>query len=349
VTQPTLDSLKCPTSATTYYQDKIGALRDIFGVADLELVEGALVVGKQRYPIVNDVIVLLDPVQYPSSVRALLGGNAKTAAATADFAEDIQHHYGKFWSEWSRVLPYQEREFSEYFDLVDLSTLNGKRVADFGCGMGRWSWMLARGCKPKELVLIDFSDAIFTARRLMAQSTNALFFMGDLTRLPFRDDFADFIMSLGVLHHLPVDCLQVVRNLKRFAPRLLIYLYYALDNKPFYNRWLLRCYTPFRKILCRVRSQPIRVAFSWAGLGLLYLPFIAIGYVLKPIGLSKYVPLFEEHHWAGLEGMRHSVYDRFFTRIEQRVSRAQIRSLEDTYSRVILAEGQAYYHFLCER
>jgi hypothetical protein len=69
---------------------------------------------------------------------------------------------------------------------------------------------------------------------------------------------------------------------------------------------------------------------------------------MKPFGLSRYVPLFEEHHWAGIEGMRHSVYDRFFTRIEQRVTRSQIAALRDTFGRVTLAEGQAYYHFLCE-
>jgi len=78
------------------------------------------------------------------------------------------------------------------------------------------------------------------------------------------------------------------------------------------------------------------------------LPFIGVGYLLKPFGLSKYVPLFEEHHWAGLEGMRHSVYDRFFTHIEQRVKRSQIEELRDTFSRVTVADGQAYWHFLCE-
>ena len=90
--------------------------------------------------------------------------------------------------------------------------------------------------------------------------------------------------------------------------------------------------------------------FTFGGLAgaVFYLPFILLGYLLKPVGLSKYVPLFEEHHWAGLEGMRHSVYDRFFTRIEQRVTRAQIRSLQDAFARVTIADGQAYYHFLCE-
>jgi len=336
-----------PSETSSYYADKIDSLSDMFG-APVELVGDTLIVEGRRYPIVEDVIVLLDPSQYPASLRARLGG-AGQPNSYAGFAEEIQDHYSKFWSEWSEVLPYQEREFNEYFDLVDLSSLEGKRVADLGSGMGRWSYMLAQRCQVKEIALVDFSEAIFTARRLMAGSPSAFFFMADLTRLPFRHGFADFIMSLGVLHHLPFDCLKVVRDLRVFAPRLLVYLYYALDNKPFYYRWMLKMYTPLRKVTYRLRWQPFKVAFSWVALVCFQLPFIALGYILRPFGLSKYVPLFDEHHWAGIEGMRHSVYDRFFTQIEQRVTRAQIRTLEDSFARVTLAEGQAYYHFLCEK
>ena len=336
-----------PSPRASFYADKLASLADIFGVERVELAGDSLVVGPHRYPIVEDVIVILDPSQYPSALRARIGASGSPEAA-AGFAEEIQDHYSKFWTEWSGILPYHEREFNEYYDLVDLRSLDGKRVADLGSGMGRWSYMLAQRAKLREIVLVDFSTAIFTARKLLADVPGAIFFMGDLTRLPFRAGFADFIMSQGVLHHLPYDCLKVVRDLKKFAPRLLIYLYYALDNKPFYYRMLLALYQPLRRLLCRARSQAFKVAFSWFAVFAFYMPFIVLGWVMKPFGLSKYVPLFEEHHWAGLEGMRHSVYDRFFTSIEQRVTQEQIRALKDTYSRVTLAEGQAYYHFLCE-
>jgi hypothetical protein len=155
-------------------------------------------------------------------------------------------------------------------------------------------------------------------------------------------------MSLGVLHHLPEDCLDVVRGLKSFTPKLLVYLYYALDNKPFYYRILLKLYTPLRKITYHIQWEPFRIAFSWLALVTCYLPFIGFGYLLRPLGLSKYVPLFDEHHWAGIDGMRHSAYDRFFTQIEQRVSRKEIMSLNDTFDQIIISPDQAYWHFLCE-
>jgi SAM-dependent methyltransferase len=331
-----------------YYADKLERVREIFGAASVSLADEALHVDGRVYPIVDDVIVLLDPSQYPAAVRDRLKREGADRAMDR-YAPDIQDHYTKFWTEWSGIEPHYEQEFNGYFDLVDLQSLAGKRVVDLGAGMGRWSYMLAQKVPLQEVILVDFSEAIFTARRLFAGDNRAIFFMADLLRLPFRADFTDFAMSLGVLHHLPEDCLKVVRQLKGCAPRLLVYLYYALDNKPWYYRTLLAMYTPVRKQLCKVESPRFRVAFSWFAMVTTYLPFVALGYLLKPFGLAKHVPVFNEHHWAGFDGMRHSAYDRFFTRIEQRVSRAQIQTLTDTYARVTIAPGQAYWHFLCER
>src|SRR5690606_4214648 len=131
-------------------------------------------------------------------------------------------------------LPEHREEFERYFDLVDWKSMANARVCDLGCGMGRWSAFAKDRCR--EIVLVDFSDAIFVARKNLGQAKNALFFMCDLKRLPFRDDFADFLFCLGVLHHLPTPCLEEVRALKRAAPKLLIFLYYALDNRPGYFR-----------------------------------------------------------------------------------------------------------------
>ncbi|OGX45634.1 MAG: hypothetical protein A3G38_04080 [Omnitrophica WOR_2 bacterium RIFCSPLOWO2_12_FULL_51_8] len=333
---------------TQYYQNKLDVLVDVFGAKNVQLADDSLLVDGKRYPIVDDVIILIDPLQYPPIVRERLQVREPSEMMEA-YAPDIQDHYSKFWDEWPGMQSHYEQEFNGYFDLIDLSTLRDKRVCDLGCGMGRWSYMLAERVRLRELVLVDFSEAIFTARRLFHKHDNVLFIMGDILRLPFRPDYADFIMSLGVLHHLPDDCLKVVRSLKPYAQRLLVYLYYALDNKPFYYRWLLRAYTPLRRLMCHIHSPHVRVAFSWFAVIGFYIPFIVIGSLLRPFGLSKYVPLYDEHHWAELEGMRHSAYDRFFTRIEQRVTRRQIESLRDSFSKVSVADGQAYWHFVCER
>jgi SAM-dependent methyltransferase len=319
-------------------------LRDLFG-AYVTLETGVLKVGTRAYPILDDVIILLDEVAYSPAVRARLG--LAEAPRGADPARGIQFTFGEEWKQFSRNLPEYEAEFRRYFDLVDLASLADKRVCDLGCGMGRWSRFLAPRCR--ELVLVDFSDAIFIARENLRDHPNALFFMADIRQLPFREDFADLIVSLGVLHHLPADALGEVRHLRRFAPQCLIYLYYALDNRPAFFRGLLAGVTWVRRALVPVRSRFVRALVTRLIAGLVYRPFVGLGAALRPFGVSRFVPLYEIYHARSWEGICQDVYDRFFTGIEQRVSRTQIEGLRDTYADVRISGDLPYWHFLCRR
>ena len=116
-------------------------------------------------------------------------------------------------------MPEYLEEFENYFDLIDAAELKDKRVCDLGCGKGRWSYFLKDKCR--EMVLVDFSDAIFEARKTLACNDNIFYFMGDIQDIPFRDGFADFLFCLGVLHHMAVEPLNSVRKLKKFAPVIL--------------------------------------------------------------------------------------------------------------------------------
>lgn len=326
---------------------KLASLKDLFGTDDLSLEKDALRVGNRRYPILEDVIILLDPVQYTSDVRKRLALRAGAAANLKEFAEDVQFTFGSEWTEYDRILPEHEKEFEQYFDLVDLASLAGRRVCDLGCGIGRWSYFLKGRCR--ERVLVDFSDAIFTARRNLEDSDDCLFFMADLKRLPFREGFADFLFSLGVLHHLPTPCLEETRKLRRYAPRLLIFLYYALDNRPFYFRWILRAVTRVRVAVSKIRSRAFRKAFSIAGTFFVYLPLVFLGKSLQVLfGAGSAVPLYDAYHDKGFARIEQDVYDRFFTRIEQRVTRAEILTLTDTFRKVEVSTHLPYWHFTAE-
>lgn len=326
---------------------KLVTLRDLFGTDDVTLEPERLSVGGRAYPIVDDVIVLLDPSHYPASLRQRLGRGAPGRDPAVPYADDIQSTFGAEWRSYPSILPEHEQEFRKYFDLVDLEELRDRRVCDLGCGIGRWSYFLKDRCR--ELVLVDFSDAILVARENLRGASNVLFFMGDLQRLPFRDDFADVMFSLGVLHHLPTDALAEVRRLRRFAPKLLVYLYYALDNRPPYFRWLLALVTAARRPLWRVRSPFVRSAVVRTIAASVYLPLVTLGRLLAPLGLGRWVPLYELYHRRSWKGICQDVYDRFFTRIEQRFSRKEISTLRDTFRRVTVSEGLPYWHFLCER
>ena len=309
-----------------YYSDKLASLQDLFGTQDVAVEEKSLRVGTTRYRIVNDVIIL---------------------STDAPKAEDIQFTFGEEWLRYNAILPEHQKEFKEYFDQVDLASLGQSRVCDLGCGMGRWSFFAKDHCK--EIILVDFSNAIFAARKNLTQASNALFFMCDLKRLPFRDNFADFLFCLGVLHHLPTPCLDEVRALKRTAPRLLIFLYYALDNRPWYYRWLLSGVTGLRLIVSRIRNAAFRKVFSWAGTWLIYVPLVTLGRVFQLVGLGRLVPLYDYYHDKSIGRIEQDVYDRFFTRIEQRVTRQEILGLQDSFRRVTVSDHFPYWHFLCEK
>ena len=328
-----------------YYSDKVGSLEDIFGAQGVRVEAGSISVSGKRYPVLNDVIILLDPAQYPDSVKRRLSlRDSGEAVKPREFAEDIQDSFGREWRSFPDILPEHGKEFKEYFDLIAPGALQGKRVCDLGCGIGRWSYFLRD--QVRELVLVDFSEAIFVAKENLKDAGHCLFFMADLQRLPFRDGFADFLFCLGVLHHLPTDALQAVRALKKYAPEILIFIYYALDNRPFYFRWLLPLVTAARSILARIKSPGFRSVFSWLGAVFLYLPLVGLGWLLKPLGLSRQVPLYEGYRGKSLKRIRQDVYDRFFTRLEQRFTKKEILLLQDTFSTVAVSEGLPYWHFL---
>jgi SAM-dependent methyltransferase len=329
--------------------DKLESLRDIFGAAEVRAEEGRIVVDGRAYPVIDDVIVLLPREQAPASVRAKLSDITGGAGKTPEngIAEDIQFTFGEEWQGFPEILPEHEKEFQQYFDLLDLGSLANSRICDLGCGIGRWSHFLKDRCR--EIVLLDFSGAIFVARKNLRGARNAIFFLGDLRRMPFREDFADFLFTLGVLHHLPTGALEEVRVLSRYAPTLLVFLYYALDNRPTFWHGLLSAVTGVRLSLSRTESPRLRSMLTWAFAIGVYLPLISLGYAVRPLGLASKVPLYDFYRGKSLRRIRQDVYDRFFTRIEQRFRKEEILALRDTFRVVIVSDDPPYWHFLCRR
>ncbi len=330
-----------------YYDDKTELIRDIFGAGDVQVDSHGVHVDGRFLPVVEDVIVALSADRLPSAVRDRLPARSGGFAPSGPFAADIQSTFGEEWKAHPDVLGEHRSEFDSYVDLLPLHELEGQRVVDLGCGMGRWSYFIADHCR--ELVLVDYSEAIFVARRNLRHVEHAIFVMADVLDLPFRDDAFDLVLCIGVLHHLPTDALDVVRDLRRLAPRHLIYVYYALDNRPVYFRWVLAIVTRFRMLSTRLRSRRARTIVSWVLALTVYAPIAQLGRLLVPLGMERLVPMADSYAGKPLRRLRQEAYDRFFTRIEQRFTRAQIESLSDSFSSVRISDQHPYWHFLCER
>jgi ubiquinone/menaquinone biosynthesis C-methylase UbiE len=153
---------------------------------------------------------------------------------------DVVRGFGDEWTRFDQAgLPPAEAQhyFDLYFKVFPWEKLPPNAVGfDAGCGSGRWAELVAP--RVGHLHCVDPSSALDIARKKLARFHNVDFHSASVDDMPFADESMDFGYSLGVLHHIPDtgagmrDC---VRKLKRGAP-FLVYLYYALDNRPFFFR-----------------------------------------------------------------------------------------------------------------
>ena len=93
----------------------------------------------------------------------------------------------------------------------------GLRVLDFGCGPGTISAGLARAIAPGELHGVDMEPSQVELARSVAEAhdvSNATFHVGDVTALPFEDDYFDVAHCHNVLMHIP-DTAAALAEVKR--------------------------------------------------------------------------------------------------------------------------------------
>lgn len=236
-----------------------------------------------------------------------------------------------FGDEWSRFtqedlsLATIKQIFEDYFRIFPWHTLPSNAVgADIGCGSGRWAKVVAP--RVGSLHLVDASkDALAVARRNLSHADNVQFHHASVGALPLADGSLDFAYSLGVLHHVPDTAAAiraVGRKLKPGAP-LLLYLYYAFDNRRPVYRSLWKISESIRRIVSRLpfflrypASQILALTVYW--------PISRTAKVLDRLGwLPSGWPL-SYYRDKPFYVLRTDALDRFGTRLEQRFTRVQI-------------------------
>lgn len=257
--------------------------------------------------------------------------------------------FGEEWTKFDQVpLGAKERDelFQQYFDLVDWSDLPpASRAFDLGCGSGRW----ALGVAPRvgTLHCIDASgEALAVARRTLAGHANCEFHQASVDALPLSPASMDFGYSLGVLHHVPDTAAGLgaaAACLKPGAP-LLVYLYYAFDNRPAWYRLLWRASDGLRRVMSALPFR-LRYAVSQVVAAAVYWPCARTAAVAERLGVPvESFPLAFYRH-RSFYVMRTDALDRLGTRLEQRFSREEIRRLltEAGLERVRFSETPPYW------
>jgi SAM-dependent methyltransferase len=260
-----------------------------------------------------------------------------------------------FGDEWSRFdqseLTAEERReiFEQYFAIFPWEKLPANAVGfDAGCGSGRWAAVAAP--RVGKLHAVDASErALAVAKRNLVDKaglTNVELHCASIDDMPMADGSMDFGYSLGVLHHMP-DTLEAIRacakKLKPGAP-LLLYLYYAFDNRPRWFRTAWQVSDLGRRVVS-VMPHGMRFVTSQALAASIYWPLARSARALERLGMSvDNLPL-SAYRDRSFYVMRTDALDRFGTRLEQRFTREQIRTMmEDAgLERVTFSESTPFW------
>jgi ubiquinone/menaquinone biosynthesis C-methylase UbiE len=240
-----------------------------------------------------------------------------------------------FGDEWSRYhqkdITGKERErlAGKYFRMFPFDKLpeNGGEGADIGCGSGRYGRYISPNVH--KLHLVDASKkALAVAKENCKSCDNVVFHHENAYKLPFDTSQLDFAYSLGVFHHMK-DTQSAVKEITRIVKPggpVLLYLYYALDNRPLLYRLIWNTSGLFRQIISRL-NYPLRNFISTTIAIFVYWPLARTAKILDRLGiLPRSWPLLMYRN-SPLYHMRTGSLDRFGTRIENRFTKQEIEEM----------------------
>ena len=217
--------------------------------------------------------------------------------------------------------------YKNYFSIFPWDKLpKSAEGFDMGCGTGRWAKFVAP--KVRKLHCIDPSNAIKVAKKKLKKFDNIEYHQKSLDDSGLKLKSQDFGYLLGVLHYVP-DAKAAIKScsklLKPGAP-ILLYIYYSLDNRPLWFKWLWVMSNFIRLIISKL---PKFFNFLICDIiaFFIYYPFARISLMVEKIGIDcKNFPL---HFYRNLSFyvMRTDSRDRFGSPLEKRYSKNEIRQM----------------------
>jgi len=237
-----------------------------------------------------------------------------------------------FDDEWGRFRDVgtadQSQVFDLYFDLVPATCFApGLIVLDAGSGAGRWAYEVSK--RGPRVIAIDLGQSIEVTRANTSPERVACV-QADLGALPLAADAVDWAYSLGVLHHTNAAELGLTNIAHSVRPGglVLLYLYYALDQRGLVFRGVFQAVDLARRMISRQPRAAAR-AIATVIAASVYWPLARGGAILERAGapgLAAKLPLSFYRHLS-FATMRNDSLDRFGTRLERRYTRAQMQEL----------------------
>tara|TARA_Y100000996_G_C22433331_1_gene606599 strand:- start:144 stop:971 length:828 start_codon:yes stop_codon:yes gene_type:complete len=214
--------------------------------------------------------------------------------------------------------------FKNYFSIFPWDKLpKSAEGFDMGCGTGRWAKFVAP--KVKTLHCIDPSEAITVAKKKLKKFKNIKYHQRSLDSSGIKNKSQDFGYLLGVIHYVPnakAAIKSCAKLLKPGAP-ILFYIYYSLDNRPLWFKYLWNLSNLFRILISRLPKFFNFLLCDIIAL-FVYLPLAKISFIFEKLGLNfKNFPL-NFYRNSSFYVMRTDSRDRFGSPLEKRYSREEI-------------------------
>ena len=238
-----------------------------------------------------------------------------------------------FGNEWERFdqrdmsVGESSKIFDNYFSIFPWSNIASKVEGfDVGCGSGRWASFVAP--RVGRLNCIDPSSAIDVAKEALSNFSNVTFIHRSVSDNQLQKDSQDFGYSLGVLHHVP-DTQSAITScvsfLKPGAP-LLLYLYYAFDNRPWWFRVIWKISDLIRRLISKFPYAIKHILTDLIAI-FVYIPLVKVSSIIEYFDFNvDSIPLsyYRNHSFYTI---RTDAHDRFATPLEQRFTKAKIEKM----------------------
>jgi SAM-dependent methyltransferase len=211
------------------------------------------------------------------------GIHPERARRRHDQKRQTQESFGYQWTQFADMTPEFEENFRNYMQPLTPAFFAGKLGLDAGCGFGRHIHYAAK--YGAEMIGLDYSAAIESARRNTSGQPNVHLVQADIYNLPFRPATFDFAYSLGVLHHLPDPFGAYVQLKDAVKPGGLCHVWLYSKTR----RWTNAALELVRKVSPRI-PYPLLKAASWGAAAVDYGLFI---YPYKVLRRTRLAPVVE--------------------------------------------------------
>jgi len=111
----------------------------------------------------------------------------------------VIHDYDKIAEEFDNTRNHSWQEFENFLKYIE----NGTKIADLGCGNGRFYEFLRKNLQIEYIGIDNSKNLLNIAQKKYFKDENAKFIEGDLINTGLDDDSIDLIVAIASFHHLP--------------------------------------------------------------------------------------------------------------------------------------------------